>query len=381
MIKKLAAAALIAASFAGVSAQETLYLVKGNEVVAKYSVDDVDYACFTLPAGVTDNTGSTTIEWKSATANYYGTENDSYSVFQLRLSNTDVWDESFPQRQLYLQFTGPAADYRDLHLFEGTYSLGNADNPEPYKYYPGVYQSTPMGEGVAGCFIMDLNGPDDYQATLITSGSFDIKLNDNIYTISGLMKDENDKVVEFVYEGRILISNQSSEKDPAEELPIPASSLTGDVDFTALPSDSYYVLYDNGSMFADNPNLDYIGLWLYGDVNYASLLEVALVVDRRKYPDVTLPKGKYPIVKREGDNYLTVQLGAVPAFKVKGEANIASYGCWISEDYVESPLVAGEVEVLEDTDLKTVNVKVTLYDNADPAHKVTCNYNGKLTRL
>ncbi len=381
MIKKLAAAALLAASFTGAMAQETLYLVKDNEVVAKYSVDDVDYACFTLPAGVTDNTGSSdVIDWTSATGSYYGSE-EGFSVFQLRLSSAEVWDESFPQRQLYLQFTGPVADYRDLHFFEGSYTLGDADKPEPFKYYPGIYETTPLGEGVAGCFIMDLLGPDDYQCTLLTSGTFDIKFENNLYTITGLMKDENGKVVEFSYDGRILISNQSNEKDPAEELPLPASSLTGDVDFTALPSEAYYTIYGNGTMFADNPNLDYIWLMFYGDANYASSLDVALVVDRTKYPDVKLPKGTYPIVKREGNNYLTVELGAVPAFQVVGEFNIANYGCWVGEEYVQSPLVAGEVEVLDDSDLKTVNVKVTLYDNADPAHKVTCTYNGKLTKL
>ena len=381
MIKKLAVAALLAASFTGVSAQETLYLVKGNSVVAKYSTDDVDYACFNLPQGVVDNTTAPgVIDWTSATASYYGTDNN-LSIFQIKFSSAEVWDESFPQQHLYLQLTAPAADYKDLHLFPGSYTLGDPDNTEAYKYYKGIRVATEDGEGIAGSFVVDLLAPDTYEMTLLTGGSFDIKLDGNIYTITGLMKDENGKIIEFSYNGRIVISNQSDEKDPAEELPLPESKLTGDVDFTALSSDAYYTLYGNGTMFADNPNLDYIWLMLYGDSNYASCLDVALVVDRTKYPDVKLPKGKYPIVKREGDNYLTVELGAVPAFQVIGEANIANYGCWMTQDYVGSPLVAGEVEVLEDSNLSKVNVKVTLYDNADPAHKVTCTYNGKLSKL
>lgn len=380
MIKKLAAAALIAASFTGVSAQETLYLVKGNEVVAKYSTDDVDYACFTLPAGVVDPTEENVVKWTSASGTYYGTE-DGLSAFQLRFTNSDIFDESYPQRHMYIQFTGPAADYKDLHLFEGTYTLGDAEDTQPYKYYKGIRVTTPEGEGIAGTFLVDLNGPDDMETFLITGGSFDISRNGNEYVITGLMKDENGKVIDFSYEGYCRISNQSDEKDPAEDLPIPASALTGDVDFTVIPSDAYYTVYDNGSMFADNPNLDYIWLMLYGDNNYSSCLDLALVVDRTKYPDVTLPKGTYPIVKREGDNYLTVELGAVPAFRVMGEANIANYGCWISQDYIENPLVDGEIEVLEDSDLKNVNISVTLYDNAETPHKVSCTYNGKLSRL
>lgn len=378
MIKKLAAAALLAATFAGASAQETLYLVKGNEVVAKYSTEEVDYACFTLPPGVVDRTDGNQVSWTTGSASYYGTEND-YSVFQLRFTNSDILDESFPQRHMYIQFTAPMADYSDLHLFEGSYTLGDPQNPQPYKYYEGIRVPGDQGEGIMGTFLVDLNGPDDMEVTIITGGSFDIRRDGNDYVITGLMKDEKGNVIDFSYEGYCHISNESDEKGPADELPLPASRLTGDVDFTVIPSDAYCTVYGDGTMFADNPNLDYIWLMLYGDRDYASCLDVALVVDRAKYPGVKLPKGTYPIVKREGDNYATVELGAVPAFSVLGEANIANYGCWLSEDYNPNALVAGEVEVLEDSDLRNVNIKVTLYDNADTPHKVTCTYKGKLT--
>lgn len=59
MIKQILAAAALTAAM-GVSAQaaadySTMYLIKGDHVVAKYNVDDVDYASFKLPEGVVDS--------------------------------------------------------------------------------------------------------------------------------------------------------------------------------------------------------------------------------------------------------------------------------------------------------------------------------------
>lgn len=55
MYKKLMmAAAMIAAMFSASAQNETMYLVKGDRVVAKYDVDDVDYATFRLPDNVRD---------------------------------------------------------------------------------------------------------------------------------------------------------------------------------------------------------------------------------------------------------------------------------------------------------------------------------------
>ncbi len=57
MIKKLLAAAVLASAAFGAYAQhDTMYLIKGDRVVGKYNVDDVDYATFSLPEGVNDAT-------------------------------------------------------------------------------------------------------------------------------------------------------------------------------------------------------------------------------------------------------------------------------------------------------------------------------------
>lgn len=56
MIKKIFLAIMLVAGFAAESkAQEMMYLIKGNQVVAKYSTDDVDYISFKLPEGVKED--------------------------------------------------------------------------------------------------------------------------------------------------------------------------------------------------------------------------------------------------------------------------------------------------------------------------------------
>ncbi len=45
---------MVAAVAASGMAQESMYLIKGNQVVAKYGVDEVDYVSFKLPEGVID---------------------------------------------------------------------------------------------------------------------------------------------------------------------------------------------------------------------------------------------------------------------------------------------------------------------------------------
>lgn len=64
-MKKILLAAAFAAGFFGASAQtadETMYLIKGDQVVGKYNVDDVDYVSFTLPEGVNDKNLSLKVE-------------------------------------------------------------------------------------------------------------------------------------------------------------------------------------------------------------------------------------------------------------------------------------------------------------------------------
>lgn len=72
-------AALALASLSASAQSETMYLVKGDRVVGKYNVEDVDYATFTLPQDVTDSniwlnvdkTGKNTVTYTINTVNDY----------------------------------------------------------------------------------------------------------------------------------------------------------------------------------------------------------------------------------------------------------------------------------------------------------------------
>ncbi len=377
MLKKILVTAIVAACALGSLAEETLYLIKGDRVVAKYNVEDVDYAAFELPAGVQDlQPAFQEGQFISALGVYYGTT-DEIADFQIQLSTRQVSDENVPVQLLYLQFMAPAADYKNLHLNEGTYTLGSSDVRKPFTFYAGIREQTPQGEGVGGSLLLDKPNPETIIATLVTGGQFNIAESDNGYAISGILKLENGSVIEFNYDGPCVIDNQSDEKDPADEIPVPESKLTSDVEIPAI-AEAYAVAWPR--FFADNPQFDYIYMLLYGDaVNYSQQLQIGLIVDRDKHPGVILPKGKYPVIERTAAAMESADLATMPAFRVKGETSLADYGCWYAPEYELNPLVAGEVEVLEDcVDLNDVKIRVSLRDNAAEPHTVTASFDGHL---
>lgn len=384
MLKNIFLASAVALCAVGAQAQETLYLVKDNNVVAKYRVSDVDYATFHLPEGVTDNTPDLPVvqetHFLSAVGSYYGTM-DGVADFQVQLSTRDLSDENTPVEFLYLQFSTPAADYKNLSLAEGTYTLGDAEEPSAFTFYAGQREIGPDGEMVGGTML--LSRPDNATniATLVTDGSFEISKDGNTYTIKGLLRLEGNKMIQFTYTGICHIDNYSSEKDPAEFLPNPPSCLTENLSFES--SDLSYVtstVFD--TLFDDMPQYRYVWLMLYTDDTYANCLDLGLLVDKTKGNNgsVLLPKGKYPVVSISDPALKSHETLALPLIRIQGETNIAQYGCVYTSDYSNiSPLVAGEVEVLEDSaDLKNLNIKVTLYDNAETPHSISASYNGRV---
>lgn len=383
MFKKILVPALVAACALGSVAEETLYLIKGDHVVAKYNVEDVDYAAFALPEGVQDLEPSrpaiSEAHYMGAVGTYYGTH-DEIADFQIHLSTRAITSETIPVQFLYLQFMAPAADYKDLHFNEGAYTLGNADDRKPFTFYAGVRQTTVEGEAAGGSLLVDRPDPETTEVTLVTGGQFSIAKTDNGYAFAGMLKLEDGTVLEFDYEGACVIDNNSDEKDPAEELDLPASKLTGDVNLEIDSKEAYATEWKG--FFNDLPHLDYIYMLLYTDDTYANSIQLGLLVDRAKHPDCVLPAGKYPVVSRTDGSLNTVELAAMPAFQVIGDLNIAQYGCWCGQDYYDSPLVAGEVEVLEDSaDLNNVSLRIMLKDTSNPAHTVTATYSGPLAEL
>lgn len=379
MNKKFITAALALVVAMGVSAQEKVYLIKGNEVVAKYNVSDVDYVSFHLPEGVKDNTGGGEVlkqTYISALGTYFGTK-DEVADYQVQLSTRAVSDEAVPVEFLYLQFMGPAADYKNLALPEGTFTMRQGDERAALKFYEGVSEQTPEGEGVGGSMLLTRPSREEDIVALVNGGTFTISKVENGYTISGKLTLNNGNELEFSYTGACVIDNQSDEKDPAEILPLPESKLTEDIAFAA--KDAYYGTY--GELFSDKPGCVYNYVYLY-DASQTEIIEMGFLINSSKAGGKFLPKGKYPVAMLGTSEYNSGNDVAIGPFQIKGETTIGTYGCWITHDFQQSPLVSGEIEVLDDFDGKgKLNIKLTLKDNAATPHTVTASFNGNAEKL
>lgn len=381
MLKNILAASIAASLSLGGFAQEKMYLIKDNAVVAKYNVTDVDYVSFELPEGVVDNTGSepsvNTRQYLSAIGTYYGTT-DNVADYQVQFSTRTIMDENTPVEFLYLQFMGPAADYHNLSLPEGTYTVQNGDIRAAFTFYKGVRDISLEGEAVGGSVVIERPNNKDVISVLAESGSFTIAKTDDGYAISGLLKLDNGEVLDFVYNGNCVIDNNSDEKDPADILPLPESKMTADVDFTV--GEAYYGTY--GQLLEDKPDFVYNYIYLYS-ADYATIAEAGLIVDKTKANGMILPKGKYPVVALGSAEYNSGNNVALSAFQIMGDTAVGTYGCWVTLDYEDqSPLVSGEIEVLEDFDgTNDLKVNINLKDNSETPHSVTTSYSGKASRL
>ncbi|MDO4310214.1 MAG: hypothetical protein Q4C43_05775 [Prevotella sp.] len=112
MIKKLLLMIIMVAGFAATGmAQENMYLIKGNQVVAKYSVDDVDYVSFKLPEGVKES--QVTVNVDEVGKNYF-----TYTV--KTLSPTKEYAHYFVQKSMIdiylLTYYGTTVENSDPEL-------------------------------------------------------------------------------------------------------------------------------------------------------------------------------------------------------------------------------------------------------------------------
>lgn len=365
-------------------AQENLYLVKGDKVVAKYPVTAVDYATFSLPEGVIDpGDEGNVVESKtylSASPVYFGTDSDC-GRFQIMFSTKGISEENPPLDLLYIQMTTPRiTDISDIQIAEGTYTLSADGALAPFRFYAGARS----GEGTEPDYgsVVVLR-PDNFTTEYLTvnDGYFNVRKEGSQYMFSGMLKLENGNIVNFSYDGPMVVINESDEKPPVEDLPLPASALTENYNVTPLASEAYVTIYK--SLFADAPKLEYVMFNLYEDSNYSNCLDAAVLVDREKYADVLLPKGTYTMYNRVSDNVADLETAACPAFLVMGDGVIGTYGSWLTLNYVDkAPLVKGTIEVLEDvTSWNDVKIKVNLFDNAETPHEVTCEFSGSVFPL
>lgn len=142
MIKQLLTASLIAltATCAVAEDYDTMYLIKGQRVVGKYKVNDVDYATFTLPDGVDDsnlslnidavgkNTVTYTVSTVTPTTTY---AHNILSAYELDYMALDMEGDNFDNldaetRQIIMQYTLASNAYTGI----GTRSWTQVDFQE-----------------------------------------------------------------------------------------------------------------------------------------------------------------------------------------------------------------------------------------------------------
>lgn len=377
MFKKLFVAAAAATLSLGAFAQQNVYLIKGTEVVAKYNVADVDYVSFTLPAGVTDNTGDQpgvlSRTYQSASGVYMGTT-DGVADYILQFSSREITDENPPIDFLYLQIMGPAADYHNLSLPVGTYTVASGNARAAFTYYPGKSAT----DGAEGSMVVERPDNQTTDYIMVEGGSFTVAKDGNAYNVSGMLKLQNGKVLEFSYTGAFVIDNESDEKDPADFLPLPESTLTENI--TVPTAEVYYGTH--GRLFADMPDVNYNYIWCY-DANYEQCLELGFFVKTTVSEDFFIPKGKYQVVTLGSPAMDAAGAGLLYPFMIKSDTGTPTYGAWMITDYdTKNPLVSGEVEVLEDFNgTGNLNIVVNLKDNAATPHTVSGTFNGKASKM
>lgn len=96
----LISAALLAATVFGAAAQEKIYLVKGDHVVGKYDIDEVDYATFKLPEGVIDAPVWINIDKKTKNSISYTVNTTNPNSSYVHSVMSEPWLDSYSLSQL-----------------------------------------------------------------------------------------------------------------------------------------------------------------------------------------------------------------------------------------------------------------------------------------
>lgn len=175
MKKYILPALMLAAAFGPAAAEnETMYLIKDNQVVAKYNVDDVDYASFHLPDGVVDSPLAVTVDATAKNSITYSvstTESTTayahgiLSEYDLWYGAMDAFGMSFDElddasRLELLQAYLPYSAY----LGVGSKTMTQNDwalDPQGYRmsvrpgtrYYVCAWQVDPVTEAPLDCFV------------------------------------------------------------------------------------------------------------------------------------------------------------------------------------------------------------------------------------
>lgn len=304
------------------------------------------------------------------------------AVYLLELSTNIFGDNTtMPMSKLYITLLGKAdtVNIKQLSAPIGTFTIGDPNEPESSKFYPGVLNEN--GEA-ANTFLGTLNSAQDpMDIKLINGGTLTITPMENRkYTLEGNFTCVDGSTLKASYEGMLVIDNNSGEIAPADTLPLPESKLAADTTLV-FGNKKYGMATDYGIGRFGIKNKTEVYLQLYTDDSYATCLDLYLLIDNEKYPGTKqIPAGKYPVLpKIDWENINSHELSAEPAWRVKTpEGSRVDLGCWFTWNYAyKAPLVGGEIEVLSgNTDSSELHLKFNLKDAK--GHTVKGEWKGKI---
>lgn len=195
MIKKLFFTVMMAVCMAVTGmAQENVYLIKGNQVVAKYGVDEVDYVSFKLPEGVTEN--QILINVDEVGKNYF-----TYTV--KTLSSDKQYVHTFIQKSMV-----------DIYMLTYYGTMSDEADPELLKMYlKNQLYNGYLGKGTRSYTIQDgeSDGYSDFeviagQSYFVVAGEYDAIADDlgeelNYTTITTQPAGSSAETVTVTYAG------------------------------------------------------------------------------------------------------------------------------------------------------------------------------------
>lgn len=326
------------------------------------------------------------LTFKSASGSFvHRDEATNTALYVIKFSTNDLNDETtMPMSNLYVTLTGKNEniDLRKLKIPTGTFTVGDLENPKDGNFYPGTMNEN---KEAGNTFVASLKtAADKVETDLVKDGTITItELENSQYEVGVNFVYEDGTHLEATYKGSLVVDNNSGEIPEASLLPLPESSMEGDMTVTFNSRKQYGMVTNYGNARFGIRNRKELFFSLYTDDSYAECVDMYLLINTDKYSEA-LPVGKYPVIPEiNWKNITGNDLCAEPAWRVADangrQVDLGTWYTWggFGSTQKKAPFTGGEIEVVKsDEKLKDVEIKFSLKDAK--GHTLTGVYKGAL---